>query len=254
MSAAIKYSVPAFDHGLDLMELLLASPESLSQKAIALETGKPVSSVFRLLNCLEQRGYVQRDPGSGEYRPTMRLYSLAQLCPAHQRFRDVASGPMRELAHTVGESCHLSILDGGRVRVIHNQPSPHMHSLNISEETTYAAVQTTAGKLLLAHLPIETRNLWLQSDTDYLEMTAPQRSKVDAQLKSLQRKFELVAPSSPTPGVLDVDILIPRVWLGEDVVLGVPCILKWTQKTQNSVLLPAVRQAVDRLTEIFRKA
>ncbi|TWU42791.1 IclR family transcriptional regulator [Novipirellula artificiosorum] len=253
MSETIKYSVPAFEHGLDLMELLLGCSEPLSQKAIADRSGKPVSSVFRLLNCLEQRGYAQRDPRSGEYRPTLQLYSLAQLCPAHRRFRDLAATPMAELAQSVGESCHLSILDGGRVRVVYNQPSPHMHSLNISETVTYSAVNTTAGKLLLAHLPSETRQGWLDNDSDYRAFRKSQRAAFDRQLRTLEENDELVIASEPTPGVLDVDRLIPAAWMGNDAVLGTPCILKWSKKSQQSTLLPAVRKACQQIAAIFEK-
>ncbi|WP_168565481.1 IclR family transcriptional regulator [Crateriforma spongiae] len=247
-----KYSVPAFEQGLDLLELLMDSPLPLSQKTIAGRMQRPVSSVFRLLNCLEQRGYVQRDPETSGYSPTMRLYRLAHTCPAHVRFRELAMAPMQALARRVGESCHLSIREGDRVRVIYNQPSPHMHSLNVSEDTTYSLIDTTAGKMLLAHLPASIRDGWLTGLSDFQALNKTQQTELKQQLLSLQRKKFMTVPSRLTPGVLGVDVLLEDAWLGENAVLAVPCIQKRSKTEIKTDLLPTIQDAASQITTLLK--
>ncbi|EMI47460.1 IclR family transcriptional regulator [Rhodopirellula sp. SWK7] len=253
-AATVKYSVPAFEHGLDLLELLLASPGPLSQTAIANQTGRPISSVFRLLNCLEQRRYVQRDIETGNYGPTMRLYQLAQACPAHQRFRDLAMAPMQDLARKVGESCHLSIREGNQLRVVYNQPSPHMHSLNVSENATYSLVRTTAGKLLLAHLPSDRRERLLESLPEFRECSRREQETLRADLEELGLKKITAVPSQVTPGVLDVDLLLENAWLGDHAVLAVPCIQKYSKNEQKTNLLPTIEAAAEHIVAALKEA
>lgn len=251
MSKTPKYQVPALEHGLDLLELMLFSTQSMTQKEIATLAGKPVSTTFRLLNCLERRGYVQRDEQDSTYRPTLKLYGLGKLQPAYERFRHIASAPLRDLSRRIGESCHLSVLDDGMVRILLNQESPHTHSLNVRDGSQYSAVHTLAGKLLLAHLPEGRRRVLLESQDDMSAFTDAQQKEFWKELRALERKDFCVSPSQATPGVLDVDVLISGVWIDGDVVLAVPCLRKWNQREQKRVLLPTVREAAGRIAVIF---
>lgn len=245
------YAVPALEHGLDVLELVLGADEALSQKQIADRTGKPTSTVFRLLNCLERRGFVQRNPDTGNYQPTLRLYGLAQLQPVHQRFRDIAAAPMRRLSQAIGESCHLSILDDGQVRILCNQPSPHTHSLDVQPGSVYSALETTAGRLLLAHLPEAQAQAIMASRGLGNKTSKAQRQAFAVDLKALRTRGECIAESSITPGVLDVDVLIPCAALAGGVVLAVPCLKKWTRREQKETLMPAVRSAAQEIAELF---
>ena len=69
------YPVPALEKGLDIVETLAAAavPQSLAELADALDRSS--SELFRMLNCLERRGYVKRDGSSGKYALTLRLYN-----------------------------------------------------------------------------------------------------------------------------------------------------------------------------------
>jgi len=81
MPKSPEYPVPALEKGLDLIETLasVAVPLSLSELANQLDRG--TSELFRMLNCLERRGYVTRDVVSGKYGLTLKL------CPAHPASR-----------------------------------------------------------------------------------------------------------------------------------------------------------------------
>ena len=62
-----KYSVPAMEKGLDLLEALAGSAVPLSLAELSRDLGKGSSELFRMLNCLEARGYVARDFTSSKY-------------------------------------------------------------------------------------------------------------------------------------------------------------------------------------------
>ena len=71
------YAVPALEKGLDLLEALAAQPEPRSQTDLARALGRSPSEIFRMLACLERRGYIVKEEASGRYRLTLRLYELA---------------------------------------------------------------------------------------------------------------------------------------------------------------------------------
>ena len=77
MAKGPHYPVPALEKGLDLLETLAAAavPQSLAELATTLERSS--SELFRMLNCLERRGYITRDAVSGKYGLTLKLYTLA---------------------------------------------------------------------------------------------------------------------------------------------------------------------------------
>src|ERR1700761_4980395 len=103
---------PALEKGLDLLEALAAEPNGISQKALAARVGRSVGEIFRMLGVLEQRGYVTRNPKTGEYGLSLRLFQLATQHPPSRRLQQAAVPVMEELSAQTGLSCHLSMVSG----------------------------------------------------------------------------------------------------------------------------------------------
>ena len=56
-----KYTAPALDKGLDILEVLANADQSMSLNALAKAMGRTVSEIFRMAVTLEQRGYLILD-------------------------------------------------------------------------------------------------------------------------------------------------------------------------------------------------
>lgn len=118
------YAVPALEKGLDIIELLAGTAGGLGQTEIAEATGRSVGQIFRVLGVLERRGYIVRDRQRGLYAFSMMAFDLAHRHPPLRGLITTATAPMRELAEAVRQSCNLSVLDAGRVRVVAQVESP----------------------------------------------------------------------------------------------------------------------------------
>src|SRR3546814_2236892 len=70
------------------------------------------SKTHRTLQTLTHAGYVRRDPATGVYRCTLKMFELGVRQLASMDARRVAPPLMRELARATGETVHLSVLDG----------------------------------------------------------------------------------------------------------------------------------------------
>ncbi len=154
MSAKVKssppsYAVPALEKGLDILEALAVSPTPLSLAELARDLDRGGAEIFRMLVCLERRSYLRRDPVSGKYATTLRLFELAHACPPLKTLLDVAREPMREVTRSLGESCHLSILEGNQLLVIAREDSPESVRLCIEVGGRFKADETASGRLLL---------------------------------------------------------------------------------------------------------
>ena len=57
-SRRIRYAAPALEKGLDILELLASVSEALTHSEIARRLGRTINEVFRMLVCLEERGYI----------------------------------------------------------------------------------------------------------------------------------------------------------------------------------------------------
>lgn len=144
------YSVPALEKGLDILEVLAASPVPLSLAELARDLDRGSAEIFRMLVCLERRFYLRRDSVSGKYSPTLRLFEIAHAHPPLKMLLDVARGPMRDVTLKLRESCHLSVIERGKLLVIAREDSPESVRLAIEVGGRFEAKRTASGRLLLA--------------------------------------------------------------------------------------------------------
>jgi hypothetical protein len=93
----LNYAVPALEKGLDVLELLARQSEGLTKNQLARELNRTVSEIFRMLVCLERRGYI---PALGEerYSLTLRLFQLVQQHPPTERLIVVHARALTVLA------------------------------------------------------------------------------------------------------------------------------------------------------------
>ena len=144
------YSVPALEKGLDILEALAASPVPLSLAELARDLDRGSAEIFRMLVCLERRSYLRRDPVSGKYSPTLRLFEIAHAHSPLKVLLDVAAEPMRRVSLKLRESCHLSVIERGKLLVIAREDSPESVRLSIEVGGRFEAKHTASGRLLLS--------------------------------------------------------------------------------------------------------
>ncbi len=147
--SAPPYSVPALDKGLDILESLAAAPSPLSLAELARDLKRGSAEIFRMLVCLERRAYLRRDPVSGKYAPTLRLFELAHAHSPLKTLLEVAREPMRAVTERLGENCHLSVLERGKLLVVACAESPAHVRLSIDVGGLFEPGNTVSGRLLL---------------------------------------------------------------------------------------------------------
>lgn len=150
-------SAPALDKGLDLIEALAAQPAGLTQTQVARSVGRSVNEIFRMLGTLERRGYVARDPATGEYSLTLKLFRIASQFPPTERLLQAALPVMEGLAGRISFSCHLTLLSGDQFMVLTRIEPPWLMGWSVKQGAVFPLSQQYASAKVLAAFQLEER-------------------------------------------------------------------------------------------------
>jgi len=115
-----------------------------------------MSEIFRMLLCLEQRGYLAQSANKDRYHLTLRLFRLGQEHPPTKRMVTEALPIMHWLAHELRQSCHLGVVDGGHVVILAQVDSPESTGFYVKMGSKVDLMHAATGHVILAHQSADT--------------------------------------------------------------------------------------------------
>jgi IclR family acetate operon transcriptional repressor len=128
---------------------------TLSLEEITQSVGLAKTSVHRLLYSMRKIGYVEQNPGTGNYMLASRFFDLGRAALAYQRLSAIAKPMLENLRLRSGESIHMAVLDKGMIQYIAVVESQNPYRCAAVTGATNYAHSTALGKCLLAYLPEE---------------------------------------------------------------------------------------------------
>ena len=200
-----RYRAPALDKGLDILELLAATEEGLSQAEIAKSLDRSPNEIYRMLDRLVRRGYVLRTNGD-RYELTLKMFELAHARPPIQRLVSQALPVMRRFARAAEQACHLVIHDRNVLVVVAQVDSPSYWGVSIRVGSRIGMVNTGSGHVFLASASPEERRLMLEEQGDGAsEKILP---SLVARLKQVRSQGHESMASLQTRGVTNLSVPI----------------------------------------------
>lgn len=217
------YAVPALEKGLRILETLSASEQPLALAELAERQGRGRNELYRMLNCLEREGYIERDPDTKRYGLSLKLHRLALKHPPLEQLRSVVDRRVRAIAAELGESCHACVLDEGGLSVIAQCSGGERIRLVFDPGAAFNPLETCSGKLLLAHMSEKERERQLRR-ADGTERSAREIAQAKAELANLSGVAFLKEPSRLRPGFEDFSVVFgePEVALATMAVTHQP--------------------------------
>ncbi len=110
--------------------------------------GREKSQVSRTLKALAESGLVDRDPSTLHYRLGWRFFALAARA-GEQRLLKVAPPLLERLEKSLGETVHLSVLQGTEVLTVLSRSPPHAVKADGWAGRTVPVYCTSSGRVLL---------------------------------------------------------------------------------------------------------
>lgn len=155
-----KYSAPALEKGLDVLELLAASGAPLTMSQIATELGRSVSELFRMVDALVHRGYVAPAESGEGFELTNKLFALGIARAPAKSLLEHALPEMRKLTQAIRQSCHLAVASEEQMVVVARIEAPGNQGYSVRVGYHRSLIASTSGLVLYAFQPEGVRAAW----------------------------------------------------------------------------------------------
>lgn len=148
-----RYFTQSLAKGLRVLEAIAHSGGVAALTDIAQQAGVPTSTAHRLLYTLEVEGYVERLPGSKEYRLRPEVLGLGFAFFQASDLWQTAHPRLVKASKQYGETFNLAVLDGPEILYIDRVKTRRILSINLEIGSKLPAYCTSMGRVLLASLP-----------------------------------------------------------------------------------------------------
>jgi IclR family transcriptional regulator, pca regulon regulatory protein len=153
--------VQSLERGLAVVRAFNGDRPELTLSEVAAATGVTRAAARRFLLTLAELGYVRAD---GRYFSlTARVLELGYAYLSSLSLPEVAEPHLEALVAEVNESSSVSVLDGEDVVYVARVPTSRIMTVVISVGTRFPAYATSMGRVLLAGLPEEDLESYLDS-------------------------------------------------------------------------------------------
>jgi DNA-binding IclR family transcriptional regulator len=242
-----KYRAPALEKGLDILELLARSSSPLTTSQMAIQLGRSVSELFRMVLALEYRGYItQMADGRDGYMLTNKLFTLGISQGTAKTLLEVALPAMKELSRELGQSCHLVVPSGDQIVVIARQESPMDLGFSVRVGYRRRLIDTNSGALLYGFASPDMQASWLPQLSATVDLERIERFLARARKGIAQGYIQL--NSDFVDGV--TDFCVPVIGAqGAVAVLIIPFINIKAQSISAERVLERLVQAADKIAQ-----
>jgi DNA-binding IclR family transcriptional regulator len=241
------YSVPALEKGLDVLEALASARVPQSLTMLARRLNRTPSELFRMMDTLERRSFIARDPVSDGYHLTLKLYELAHTHSPVEQLLKAAMAPMYELSEKIHESCHLCVLSGTMLVVVAQAESPEPVRLSVEVGDRIEPLRTASGRVLTAFLDTAARERLLTADSTYTMLSKKAQAALAMQFKRIRQDGYLLATSTRRTG-LDLSCIVGNPNVGVMAALGVPFLPGSANDGKERDLIPAIQNCARSIT------
>ncbi len=149
------YSIQSVDNALDVLEALCEEGDEVRISRLSEKLGMNKTSVFRLLATFENRGYVEREKGTGKYRLGLSAYEMGQKFLSRMTLLRKARPVMEKLVRECDEAVYLTVRRDSEVLFLDQVDTPQQVKIVSLVGKRYPLEGVAAGKIILANTPIQ---------------------------------------------------------------------------------------------------
>jgi DNA-binding IclR family transcriptional regulator len=240
-----RYRAPALDKGIDILELLAVQTRPMTLSAIVKQLGRSHGELFRMVQVLEQRGYIEQESGAEGYRLTDRLFSLGMQRPQTRNLLEIALPVMRQLAESVEQSCHLAVHSLGEIVVVARIESGELQGFSVRIGYRRPLPKTASGAVLYAFQPDDVRRRWEQMLGPPL--SSDELAKFRAKTEPIRDRHVAMVPSRFVVGVTEISAPVLRGGMAA-AALTVPYLKKLQSGVSPKETAALVVQAAERIS------
>jgi DNA-binding IclR family transcriptional regulator len=242
-----RYPTPALEKGLDILELFAHEPSGLTKSEVARRLNRTVSEIFRMLLCLEERGYIAQSDGDERFRLTLRMFRMSLEYPPTKRLVSEALPIMQDVVHQLNQSCHLGVLEGGQVVIVAQADSPVSPGFYVKAGSIVDLMHASTGHVIMAHIPTDLRERAIEM---WQHLTGNRVPKdLEAHLAKIQAQGYEERDSYEMRGVINISYPVLDERGNAVAALTIPFLERLEHPTTPKTARLALREASLKLTE-----
>lgn len=177
-----KYRAPALEKGLDILELLSKTHEPLNAGQISEQLKRTKAELYRMLQVLESRGYLERPADADAYVVTRKLLQLATERQPLKDLLEFSAPLMRRFSEKANQGVHIAVESLDQLVVIARSEAVGMIGYSVRVGYRKPLALTTSGKVLFAFQSPDVQQQWLKHIKNYLDDAALAHFLNDAQM------------------------------------------------------------------------
>ena len=172
-NSAEKYMVPALERGLRLLQEFGRDNHQLGAPELARRLQLPRATVFRMLNTLENMGFLQRVNGN-DYRLGLAVLRLGFEFLSSLDLTELGQPIIEQLCFEIELPCNIVVRDGRSIVYVAKVKPPTPLTSSVRVGTRLPAHATLLGRVLLADLSLpELRVLYPEEQLEVFSNRTP---------------------------------------------------------------------------------
>lgn len=187
-SARTRSQAPNLKRGLAILEYLTREVDGATVTQLSDQLSFPTASVFRIVNVLEELGYLYRDPRSKKFYLTNRFLLMGQPQGEMKSLNECAIEAMHMIRRETGETTQLCCLVDKEMVVLEQLVSTFPFKYSADLGARCPCYSNAPGKAIIAHMPETDQKELIESlrFKKYTETTITSRKAFYAELETIR--------------------------------------------------------------------
>ncbi|MEW9798369.1 IclR family transcriptional regulator domain-containing protein [Alteromonas sp. CYL-A6] len=242
------------ERGLTVLRSFNKSQPEMQLSEVAAATNLSPAVARRCLNTLVALGYVTRSGKKFLLTPEVLVFGSAFLASAS--IDSVIGEHLQSVRDETGDSSSISVLSGEDILYLAHIPTNRHIRLNAGVGTRFPAHATSMGKVMLAHLPEEKLDHYLETAQlkRFTDMTVTTPELLRKQLAEIREKGYCSVLSELDYGL--VSLAVPVYDDNGHVLAAINCSTAASRIAQDEMVrtrLPLLKQASQQIQQSLNK-
>lgn len=238
--------VASLEKAMRVLEAFGAERPRMGLTELANATGLDRSSVQRMTTTFHRLGYLDKDPATRRFSPSIRMTELANAYLWSDELVHTAMTRLIELRHSLGETINFSRLDGSDIVYTVRLPSARTSYAAMIPGRRVPALNTSSGRVMLAQCAPEERLACIREwpMRRFTPDTIMSRDAVRELVEEAAETGYSIAVNEIQMNELAVAVAVGRMGVGGAIHCSVSATL-WSRDRLIGEVVPRLRDAAN---------
>ena len=180
-----EYAIQAVENAFDVLEQFKGEKGALGITELSQNLGLHKNNIFRLLATMQNKGYIEQDLNTEEYRLGIKNLELGRSFLNHTGLLKVTKPILKELMKEVNENVYSGLLRNDQIVYVEHVESKQILRVTSRIGTRLSPLCTAIGKVILAYMSEHDRDKVIESN-EFIKHTSHTISDINSFLKEIE--------------------------------------------------------------------